>query len=198
MSDITCADDFIFLNQVPHLKKGYKFILARVVFEELKVLKDISHLLLIWQATWSWWDHKTFQSNFLYNKGLQGVKLFGEGGYRDGTLAWNGSKEIRQDQINSFMAEVPIIYRNQSIDLQSKSMGWFLYDRDLRHERVNGGERLVCIVIYVLIFQSVKWVLFVWPYASFWFSCIVTSIFVYFLNFDALRSFDFEASKWVE
>ena len=28
-------------------------------------------------------------------------------------------------------------YRNQSIDLQSKSMGWFLHDRDLRHERVN-------------------------------------------------------------
>ena len=27
-------------------------------------------------------------------------------------------------------------YKNQSIDLQSKSMGWFLYDRDLRHERV--------------------------------------------------------------
>ena len=28
-------------------------------------------------------------------------------------------------------------YRNQSIDLQSKSMNWFLYDRDLRHERSN-------------------------------------------------------------
>ena len=27
-------------------------------------------------------------------------------------------------------------YRNQSIDLQSKSMDWFLYDSDLRHERV--------------------------------------------------------------
>ena len=27
-------------------------------------------------------------------------------------------------------------YRNQSIDFQSKSMNWFLYDRDLRHERV--------------------------------------------------------------
>ena len=25
--------------------------------------------------------------------------------------------------------------RNQSIDLQCKSMGWFLYDRDLRHEK---------------------------------------------------------------
>ena len=27
-------------------------------------------------------------------------------------------------------------YRNQSIDLQSKSVDWFLYDRDLRYERV--------------------------------------------------------------
>ena len=27
-------------------------------------------------------------------------------------------------------------YRNQSIDLQSKSMDWFPYDIDLRHERV--------------------------------------------------------------
>ena len=27
-------------------------------------------------------------------------------------------------------------YRNQSIDLQSKSMDWFLYDNGLRHERV--------------------------------------------------------------
>ena len=27
-------------------------------------------------------------------------------------------------------------YRNKAIDLQSKSMDWFLYDRNLRHERV--------------------------------------------------------------
>ena len=27
-------------------------------------------------------------------------------------------------------------YRNQSIDLHCKSMDWFLYDRDLRHERI--------------------------------------------------------------
>ena len=31
----------------------------------------------------------------------------------------------------------PISYRNQSIDLQSKSMNRFLYDIGLRHERVN-------------------------------------------------------------
>ena len=37
---------------------------------------------------------------------------------------------------NFFMTEVSIIsYRNQSIDLQSKSMDRFLYDIDLRHER---------------------------------------------------------------
>ena len=27
-------------------------------------------------------------------------------------------------------------YKNQSIDLFSKSMDWVLYDRDVRHERV--------------------------------------------------------------
>ena len=32
---------------------------------------------------------------------------------------------------------MPLSYRNQSIDLQSKSMGWFLYDRDLCYGRVN-------------------------------------------------------------
>ena len=40
-------------------------------------------------------------------------------------------------QFNSFMTEVRS-YRKQSIDLQSKSMEWFLYDTDLRHERVKG------------------------------------------------------------
>ena len=31
----------------------------------------------------------------------------------------------------------PLSYRNQSIDLQSKSMDWFLFDNGLRRERVN-------------------------------------------------------------
>ena len=30
----------------------------------------------------------------------------------------------------------PLSYRNQSIDLQSKWVDWFLYDNGLRHERV--------------------------------------------------------------
>ena len=31
----------------------------------------------------------------------------------------------------------PLSYRNQSNDLQSKLMDWFLYDNGLRHERIN-------------------------------------------------------------
>ena len=37
------------------------------------------------------------------------------------------------------MAEVPI-NRNQTTDLIWKSVDWFLYDRDFRHERVNALE----------------------------------------------------------
>ena len=34
-----------------------------------------------------------------------------------------------------------VMYRNQSIDLRSKSMDWFLYDNGLRHERVKNSCR---------------------------------------------------------
>ena len=30
-----------------------------------------------------------------------------------------------------------LLYRNQSIDLQSKSIDWLLYEMNLRHEKVN-------------------------------------------------------------
>ena len=39
-------------------------------------------------------------------------------------------------QLINFFMMGSLSYRNQSIDLQSKSMGWFLYDKDLHHERV--------------------------------------------------------------
>ena len=34
-------------------------------------------------------------------------------------------------------------YRNQSIDLQSKSKDWFLYDNGFRHERVKWIDNCV-------------------------------------------------------
>ena len=41
------------------------------------------------------------------------------------------------EAFNSFMTEVPLSYGNKFIDLLFKSMNWFLYERELLHERVN-------------------------------------------------------------
>ena len=45
----------------------------------------------------------------------------------------------------------PLSYRNQSIDLQSKSMDWFLYDNGLRHERV---KDVVMSHVFLPIYQN--------------------------------------------
>ena len=62
---------------------------------------------------------------------------------------------ILESGIDPFLANIPILYilalswrrslsyRNQSIDLLSKSIDWFLYDRDLLHERVNNFRKLI-------------------------------------------------------
>ena len=44
---------------------------------------------------------------------------------------------------DSFMTEVSVPYRNQSIDLQNKSMDWFLFDKDLRREKVKVCLRIL-------------------------------------------------------
>ena len=43
---------------------------------------------------------------------------------------------------------MPLSYRNQSIDLRSKSMDWFLYDDGIRHERVNNTGTLSVLLNY--------------------------------------------------
>ena len=52
----------------------------------------------------------------------------------------------------------PPPYREQSRDSQSKSMDWFLYDRDLRHERVNmsKGQKMRGIPNTALIWKQVQ------------------------------------------
>ena len=42
-----------------------------------------------------------------------------------------------------------LLYRNQSIDLQNKSMDWFLYEKNLCHERVDA-----------LLLVSIQWDIF--------------------------------------
>ena len=44
---------------------------------------------------------------------------------------------FRGNKITTVLRNRSQSYRNQSIDLQSKSMDWFLYDRNPRHERGN-------------------------------------------------------------
>ena len=57
------------------------------------------------------------------------------------TLSWRG----------------PLSYRNQSIDLQSKSMDWFLFDNGLRHERV------IFSFSSILRFSINAWNILIWP-----------------------------------
>ena len=38
-------------------------------------------------------------------------------------------------------------YRKQSIHMQSKSMDWFLYDSDFRHERVKLFDQVTILMI---------------------------------------------------
>ena len=42
-----------------------------------------------------------------------------------------------------------LLYRNKSIDLHSKSMDWFLYDRDLLNERVNSLEHYIQLAVWM-------------------------------------------------
>ena len=46
--------------------------------------------------------------------------------------------QFQRELINSFIKSLSC--RNQSFDLLYKSMDWFLYNRDLRHERIKGTE----------------------------------------------------------
>ena len=49
---------------------------------------------------------------------------------------WFFSMVIYDDMLLIFSWWRSLPYRNQSIDLLYKSMEWFLYDRDVRHEKV--------------------------------------------------------------
>ena len=44
---------------------------------------------------------------------------------------------VDEDRLKSFMTEVPIIQKPVDWPIDDKSMDWFLYNKNLRHERVN-------------------------------------------------------------
>ena len=59
---------------------------------------------------------------------------------------WHSSKE----QILALSWRRPLSHRNQSINLQSKSVDWFLYDNGFRHERVNWLSTLMYLLKMIL------------------------------------------------
>ena len=46
--------------------------------------------------------------------------------------------------------------KNQPIDLQSKSIDWFLHDRDLHHERVNNVDYLTYFLKFFLLEVAIQ------------------------------------------
>ena len=74
-------------------------------------------------------------------------------------LSIHGCKHVwlfRGHQALIFSWRRSLSYRNQSIDLQSKLMDWFLYDSDLRHERVTAlKDRPILKQILKWIFHGI-------------------------------------------
>ena len=50
--------------------------------------------------------------------------------------------------------ERSLSYRNQSIDFQSKSMHWFLQDRDLRHESLIPSQTHYAFLTIIFFLNS--------------------------------------------
>ena len=55
----------------------------------------------------------------------------------------------------------PLPYRNQSTDLQSKSVDWFLYYNDLRHERVNEVLFILKDAVHFKVYQKASIILMI-------------------------------------
>ena len=87
----------------------------------------LSNIKISCDLTWCWWNHCCSLFHF-----IKAMFLFYE-------LIWY-HVATRKFHSNQFYLTLswrrPLSYRNQSIDLRSKSVDWFLYDNGLRHERV--------------------------------------------------------------
>ena len=101
--------------------------------------------------------------------------------------AWCTMLIIQNKDFHEFVLTLswrrPLSYRNQSIDLQSKSMDFLLYDNGLRHERVNriaqksnSLNRLVYLV-GLKVTVSILWLLLLSKFfgpINFWCCCYQT------------------------
>ena len=78
-------------------------------------------------------------------------------------LVWAALLSFPRAQISKILSQIwlgwtlswrrALSYRNQSINLLCKSMNWFLYDRDLRHEGVKVNELVLWEKFLKALFQ---------------------------------------------
>ena len=90
-------------------------------------------------------------------------------------LLWILRKYVFKNKINFCLTlswRRPILYRNQSIDLRSKSMDWFLYDIGLRHER-DKKEKNVFVFYTIFNFYFITHIIY----------CLSTDVCVLFSYF---------------
>ena len=88
------------------------------------------YLIISQNATWHYILHviNLLTSVILLNPFLANV---------ENVLTYLYTPIVHLQQTQSQITQRSLSYRNHSIDLLSTSMDWFLYDRDLCHERVN-------------------------------------------------------------
>ena len=92
------------------------------------------------------WNHRKIYSILMFSEGIERDQLHKRG---EQAVSHSHSSPNPQSKLTTSLLTLlwqkAISYRNQSIDLIYKSMEWFLYDRDIRHERVNDFYPSHCV-----------------------------------------------------
>ena len=102
------------------VQKVCKYLFLRKQPQFVKVESKVMKLLSINHVIVPWINQQYFASNII--KTLLGSHLY--------------FKNNENIYLLTLSRRRFLSYRNQSIDLQFKSADWFLYDRDVRRERV--------------------------------------------------------------
>ena len=108
------------------LLKGHTFLNKQAVFSCTRLFRIV----------WTFCGHQTWKS-----------------------FAWMQKKTaVKRVKFFNFLWRRSLSYRNQcqKQDLLCKSMDWLLYDRDLRHERVNKRRRIsfVAVIMFNLMIRK--------------------------------------------
>ena len=121
----------------------HPFALNKKAKRQSQSLQITNHFLtnkIIWKILFSYTTKSNFFQHthryiYIYNRSLP---ILGESIRKPLVLSGCGKRQVVLNGWSKnklfFPWRGPLSYSNQFTDLQSKSMDWFLHDRDLRHE----------------------------------------------------------------